>query len=57
MLRFMEMVAKDTISSVLAILDGVVFLEGQEQPLVLKHGDTIISGDLQDIFLEKMENA
>jgi len=56
MLRFLRLVAKDSISSVLAILDGVVFLPGQEDQLVLKYGDTLLSGDLQDIFLEQMES-
>jgi hypothetical protein len=57
MFRFLGMVAKDTVSSVLAILDGVVFVEGQEAPLALTHNGAALSGDLQDIFLEEMEDA
>jgi hypothetical protein len=42
----------DTVSNILALLDGVTVLEGQDGDFVLKLGDEKLNGDLQDLFLE-----
>ena len=45
----------DTVSTFLAVLDGVQFLEGQDEELVLLYNKKKINGDLQDIFLAEVE--
>jgi hypothetical protein len=47
----------DTVSGVFAVLDGVQRLQSQDDKLVLQHGQEILSGDLQDLFLEAEEEA
>lgn len=50
----MRQVTVDTISSVLAVLDGVSRLEGQAEDLTLifDHSPVRLNGDLTDRFLE-----
>ncbi|MNK13058.1 hypothetical protein D3C87_311370 [compost metagenome] len=47
-----------TLSSLLGILDGSTFLSSENENFILKTegSDTIINGDLQDIFLGLEEN-
>jgi hypothetical protein len=49
----------DTVSSLLAVLDGASKLDGVPEELVLstKSGDQILNGYLQDLFLEAEEAA
>jgi hypothetical protein len=46
----------DTVSSVLAIVDGVSYLEGQDGDCSLTCGGDELSGELQDVFLQQFEN-
>lgn len=47
----------DTISSMLAIIDGISMLSVQDEMLELKEkGGPTLSGELQDIFLVQEEN-
>lgn len=48
----------NTLSSLLGILDGSTFLSSENENFILKTegSDTIINGDLQDIFLGLEEN-
>ena len=52
---FIKLVMIDTVSTFLAVLDGVQFLEGQDEELVLLYNKKKINGDLQDIFLAEVE--
>ncbi len=53
---FIQLVMNDTVSSLLSLIDGNSMLEGQSNPLELKLGRKKISGELQDLFLEVIEN-
>ena len=48
----------DTISCIFGILDGVIWIDGQENDFILtiEDSESIINGDLQSIFLEKEED-
>lgn len=48
----------DTVSTMLGILDGAIWLEDQENDFILtmENSKSIINGDLQSIFLEEEEN-
>ncbi len=54
-LEVVRQVMVDTVSSTLAIIDGVTDLDGQTAPLELRHGDQVLSGALQDLFLASVE--
>jgi len=49
----------DAVSSILALLDGVTSLEGQDDEfsLTFKKANERLNGDLQDLFLEFDENS
>lgn len=53
-----KQVSVDAVSSILALIDGVTFLEGQDDELNLTFENTNekINGDLQDLFLECHES-
>ena len=55
LLKIMKQVSVDTVSNMFAILDGVAFLNEQEDnfKLIINNDkNEQINGDLQDIFLE-----
>lgn len=56
--NLLKQVIVDSVSSVLAILDGVTFLEGQKDDLELKfvNSNEKLNGYLQDLFLELHED-
>ncbi len=56
--NIVRQVEVDTISSFLAILDGIKIIKGQNSDFKLTtiSDDLVINGDLQDIFLE-LENS
>lgn len=56
--KIMRQVSVDTISNIFAVLDGVSFLEGQEDQFNLTIGEGMeqLNGSLQDIFLEIEED-
>jgi len=54
-IAFMRNVAIDSVSSVLAIVDGVAFLDGQDGDVVMTCGGGRVSGDLQGEFLALFE--
>lgn len=60
LLSYMRQIIIDTISNVFGIIDGSSYLEDfNEGDFELKYGNhikQIISGDLQDLFLEFVEN-
>ncbi|MDX1999365.1 MAG: transposase [Thermoanaerobaculia bacterium] len=45
----------DTISNMFGLIDGVSSLTGQTEALSLLHGEVHLEGDLQDLFLERIE--
>ena len=47
----------DAISSMLGLLDGVFRLKNQDEAFELKYSGIKLNECLQDIFLEKIENA
>ncbi len=49
----------DTASSIFVVLDGISYLPGQKEDLVLRLGDTgePLNGDLQDLFLAAEEES
>ncbi|OCG64597.1 hypothetical protein A9G48_00330 [Gilliamella sp. wkB18] len=53
---FIRLVMIDTISSILGKLDNISSFSNQKGLFELRLNDKVISGDLQDIFLEQMEN-
>ncbi len=57
-LKILRQIEVDTTSNILAVLDGVTWLENQEEEFVLttENSKEHINGDLQDIFLEHEEN-
>lgn len=57
--RILRQIEVDTTSNILSILDGVSWLEGQEDEfkLTTKNSNDIINGELQDKFLELEENS
>ena len=54
-IAFMKNVVVDSVSSVLAVIDGVAVLDGQDGEVIMKCGRDEISGDLQDEFLALFE--
>jgi hypothetical protein len=52
-----KQVGIDSTACLLAILDGITCLEGQDSDFILKfkNTDEIINGDLSDLFLEHAE--
>jgi hypothetical protein len=53
----LRQVSVDTVSSVLAILDGVSFINGYTERYILVYGDgQNLSGDLQSLFLVEEED-
>ena len=55
--EIMKQVAMDTVSNVLGVIDGVSVLGGMSQPLELRSGADVLSGDLQSQFLVLDEQA
>lgn len=57
-LNVIRQIGIDTVSTILALLDGVTLLDGQEDDFILKFEKTNekLNGDLQDLFLEYDEN-
>lgn len=57
--EIIRQVMSDTVSNVLGILDGVSTLDGADDELVLtaKNSGQLLSGDLQDLFLEAEEEG
>lgn len=51
-----RLVTIDTISSLLGLIDGVSSFEGQTDEFELTYADDVISGDLQDTFLARIED-
>lgn len=54
--KLLKLTTITAISSVLGIIDGSINLKDQEHSFELLYNGKIISGDLQDTFLEKIEN-
>ena len=56
--KVIKQIEIDTVSNILALLDGVTSLEGQDDEfnLSFKKTNEKINGDLQDLFLEFDEN-
>ena len=54
---FLRSVVIDSVSSVLAVVDGVTALDGQDGEVVMTVGDDVVSGDLQDEFLSRFERS
>jgi len=52
---FVRQIITDTISSTFAVLDGMTWLENQTDDFVLSHSKTKLNGNLQDIFLARIE--
>lgn len=52
---FMEVVIADTASTIFGALDGTHFPKGIDSDFKLLSDEEEISGDLQDIFIEKAE--
>ena len=57
--EIVRQVMSDTVSNVMGILDGVSTLDGADDELVLaaKNSGELLSGDLQDLFLEMEEEG
>lgn len=53
---FLRITISDTVSSILGAIDGTHFVNGLDKDCVLNYGGIDIQGDLQDIFLEKIEH-
>jgi predicted RNA polymerase sigma factor len=56
-LRIMRQVAIDTVSTMFGILDGTSPMPGGLEDFKLTHKATRLNGDLQDLFLEAVEEA
>lgn len=56
-LRIMRQVAIDTVSTLFGILDGTSSISGAFEQFVLTHKRTKLNGDLQDLFIEAVEDA
>jgi len=56
--KVIKQIGIDTVSNILALLDGVTSLEGQDDEfnLTFKKTNEKLNGDLQDLFLEFDEN-
>ncbi|AKK73617.1 hypothetical protein OK18_14320 [Chryseobacterium gallinarum] len=56
-LKFLKIVEINTLSHVLGILDGTTYADGIEQDFILtvENDDKKINEDLQDLFLELIE--
>ena len=54
-LAFVRNAVIDSVSNVLAVVDGVTALDGQDGDVVMKCGDDVVSGDLQSEFLVLFE--
>ena len=56
-MAFVRNAVIDSVSSVLAIVDGVSVLDGQEGEVVMTCGRDVVSGDLQSEFLVLFEDS
>ncbi|WP_312044433.1 hypothetical protein [Erwinia sp.] len=56
-LRFINLAVADSVSIVLGTLDGSFFPEGISGDFVVNYDGSEIQGDLQDLFLEKAQDA
>lgn len=56
--KVIKQIGIDTVSNILALLDGVASLEGQDDEfnLTFQKANEKLNGDLQDLFLEYDEN-
>ena len=56
--KILRQIEVDTTSNILAVLDGVTWLENQDEEFVLtmENSKEPINGELQDLFLEQEEN-
>ena len=55
-MAFVRNAVIDSVSSVLAIVDGVTVLDGQDGEVVMACGRDVVSGDLQGAFLVLFED-
>ncbi len=56
-IAFVRNAVVDSVSSVLAIVDGVTVLDGQDGEVVMTCGFDVVSGDLQSEFLVLFEDS
>ena len=56
-MAFVRNAVIDSVSSVLAIVDGVTVLDGQDGEVVMNCGRDVVSGDLQSEFLVLFEDS
>ena len=55
-MAFVRNAVIDSVSSVLAIVDGVTVIDGQDGEVVMTCGRDVVSGDVQSEFLVLFEN-
>lgn len=55
-ISFLKLSITDTVSNLLGIIDGVSYLKGQEENFQFLYKGKKLNGNLQDIFLEEIEN-
>ena len=55
-ISFLKLSITDTVSNLLGIIDGVSYLKGQEENFQFLYKEKKLNGNLQDIFLEEIEN-
>lgn len=53
--EILRQVAIDSVSNLLAVLDGATVLDGQDQQFLLQSGSDQISGELQNLFLQQFD--
>ena len=56
-MAFVRNAVIDSVSSVLAIVDGVTVVDGQDGEVVMTCGRDVVSGDLQSEFLVLFEDS
>jgi hypothetical protein len=56
-LSIMRQVAIDTVSTMFGLFDGTSAIQGQFEKFDLTHKGTKLNGDLQDLFIEAVEEA